>query len=265
MVPTKKCSNCGVKKPLDDFRKGRVCRECENRSSREAAGKRRAAQKKQASETKECRHSEHQGQRILPISQFGKDTDKSDGLRSYCKACVNKTQNQNRRKREILNELRYRISFNQGDDCYACRGPLRKGYSVDVFYASLIAAWVQYWRGERKQPRASYSPQALVGTVAHRTLTDEVEWFMSEPKSEAVKEELRLRIKDQRLICGRCWARWHEAGGADLKRMKWKKKPYEFPEVVLTSEEVEEWSELESLERKQRQEADEIERERRKM
>jgi hypothetical protein len=202
-------------------------------------------------EPRKCVHADHKGDRLLPLSAFGKDSDKPDGVRIYCKICANKTQKQNQRKTEILDQLRFEISFRQGDNCFACYGPMRRAYGVDSFYASLIAVWVQYWRGERAQPRANMSPEAVVGTVEHRSLTDEVEWYMTQPRSAEASQVLRERCHDQRLICGRCWTKWHEAGGAEIKRLKWRKKPYEFPEVVLTEVEAVEWQEWERLQQEQ--------------
>ena len=244
MIATKNCSKCGETKPLDDFRKGRVCRDCENKANRERDAKRRAAPKDPPAAQKECRHQGHQGPRLLPKGEFGRDSSKKDGLRSYCRTCISKHHNQNQRQRRAYELMSIQISMSQADDCFACHRMLkRNNYAVSKFYAGLIRAWAEYWRGERPQPRASTAPQSVVAIVPYRTLSDEIDWLDQQADRTAAQGEFIERCKDLRFVCGRCWSKWHVAAGVELVGLR--KKP-EIPDVVLTPQEQAEWHEIEA-------------------
>lgn len=260
MIATKKCSKCGHPKPLDDFRKGRICRDCENRANRERDMKRRAEPKDPPATQKECRHKEHPGSRLLRVSEFGKDSSKRDGLRSYCKACVSKHHNQNHRQRVAYETMSIHISIRQNDDCYACHRMLkRNNFAVSMDYAGLIRMWAEYWRGERNQPRASMAPGQIVTIVSYRTLSNEIDWLDQQPDRLAAQDEFRERCKDLRFVCGRCWSTWHVAAGVHLAGLR--KTPV-IPDVVLTPQEQLEWHENEEAQKREEAELDRIEQER---
>ena len=245
MIATKQCSKCGETKPLDDFRKGRICRDCENKANRERDAKRRAEPKDPPAAQRECKHQEHKGPRLLPMSQFSNDKSKKDGLRSYCRTCTSTHHNQNQRQRSVYETMSIHISMRQNDDCYACHRMLkRKNYAVSTFYAGLIRMWAEYWRGEGNQPRASMAPEQIVTVVSYRSLSDEIDWLDQQPhrKAAQTQEEFQERCKDLRFVCGRCWSKWHVAAGVELVGLR--KLPV-VPDVVLTPREQAEWHEIE--------------------
>lgn len=52
--------------------------------------------------TKECRWRDHEGERTLPLSKFGKNALYADGVHIYCKRCCRNTVTQNRDYRESM-------------------------------------------------------------------------------------------------------------------------------------------------------------------
>lgn len=224
-----------------------MCRVCERSANRERERKRREAEKQQPAQTKACAHQAHQGERLLPASAFHRDSSKKDGLRSYCKRCVSANHRQNRVKRQLGWDTRFKLVFGQADYCFCCRGLLKETGTVAVsqFLALIVRDWVGFWRGERGQPRLDMSPKMVVNVVHYRTLTDEIDWLMAQPDRKAAFGEYEERCRDLRVICGRCWVEWHEAAGVKVSRAKGRKKS--FPKVVLTQEEIDEWEEVQRL------------------
>lgn len=244
MIATKTCSKCSHTKPLDDFRKGRICRDCENKATKERDAKRRAEPKDPPAAQRECKHAEHKGPRLLPMNQFSTDKSKKDGLRSYCRTCISTHHNQNQRQRRAYVNMTLRLSIRQNDDCYACHRPLKKGKycAVGLYYAVLIRMWAEYWRGEGKQPPARMAPEQIVTVVSYRSLSDEIDWLDQQPDRDAAQDEFIERCTDLRLVCGRCWSKWHVAAGVELVGLR---KIPTVPDVVLTPREQAEWHEIE--------------------
>lgn len=158
LIPRKKCPDCGLAKPIDQFGQNkrmvdggaRYCKECSGQRSKASYRKRMAQQGRQVRERPEVPDGSKYCPRyreVKEISEFGRNRTEKSGRAAYCKPCHNMVMAENKIKnhgsvRGYHLQCRYglteaeveTVAERQGGLCLICLH--RRGLHLDHDHAS---------------------------------------------------------------------------------------------------------------------------------